>query len=66
MLPGGIGGLLILVGAVWLLQGVGLLPGSFMTGSTFWAVIGSACLAAGLGMVIFGVLRKRRSQPPPP
>ena len=26
------GGLLILVGAVWVLQGVKILPGSFMTG----------------------------------
>ena len=29
-----VGGLMILVGGVWLLQGVGILPGSFMTGQT--------------------------------
>lgn len=27
-----VGGLIALVGAVWLLQGIGILPGRFMTG----------------------------------
>ena len=27
-----VGALLVLVGAVWILQGVNILPGSFMTG----------------------------------
>ena len=39
---------LIVVGAVWVLQGVGILGGSFMTGEAVWAVIGVACVAAGL------------------
>ena len=39
---------LLVVGAVWVLQGVGLLGGSFMTGEALWAVIGVACLGAGV------------------
>lgn len=34
------------VGAVWFLQGINVLPGSFMTGQTKWAVIGGATFSA--------------------
>jgi hypothetical protein len=43
-----IAALLIVVGAVWVLQGVGVLGGSFMTGEAVWAVIGAACIGGGL------------------
>jgi hypothetical protein len=46
-----IGALLVLTGAVWLGQGLGLIEGSSMTGSTFWAVVGGVCVAAGLGLL---------------
>jgi hypothetical protein len=36
------------VGAVFTLQGVGVLGGSFMSGSATWAVIGIALVVAGL------------------
>ena len=36
----------MIVGAIWFLQGIRVLPGSFMTGSTFWAV-GGAIVALG-------------------
>ena len=36
-----------LMGGVWTLQGVGILPGSYMTGQTFWAVVGLLLLIAG-------------------
>lgn len=29
-----------LTGAVWFLQGIGVLPGSFMSGDIVWAAIG--------------------------
>jgi hypothetical protein len=45
------------VGVVWLGQGVGLIGGSFMTGSPVWAVTG-ACLV-GLAIVIVVVERRR-------
>jgi hypothetical protein len=47
------GSLLILVGAVWFLQGIGILPGSFMTGQTQWAAYGAAALVAGVFVVAF-------------
>jgi hypothetical protein len=33
-----VGSLLVLVGATWFLQGINVLPGSFMTGQIRWAV----------------------------
>jgi len=38
--------LLGLLGIVWTGQGAGLIRGSFMTGSGFWAAMGLLCLAA--------------------
>ena len=49
-----VGGLMILVGGVWLLQGLGILPGSFMTGQPFWAVMGAIFLAVGGVLVVAG------------
>ncbi len=41
----------LLLGAVWIGQGVGLVPGSFMTGRIEWAVIGGVlAAAAALGL----------------
>ena len=51
-----VGGLMILMGGIWLLQGIGLLPGSFMTGQMFWAVMGAAFLAVG-GLVVLAGFR---------
>ena len=50
------GGLMILMGGIWLLQGLGILPGSFMTGQMFWAVMGAAFLAVG-GLVTLAGFR---------
>ena len=46
-----IGALLVLTGVVWLGQGLDLIKGSSMTGSTFWAVVGAVCIACGLGLL---------------
>ena len=54
------GGLTTLVGGVWFLQGIGLLPGSFMTGRTFWAFMGAAFLAVGGLFVLAGFRLNRR------
>lgn len=35
-----------LVGLVWVLQGAGVLPGSFMSGDPFWLAAGLALIAA--------------------
>ncbi len=49
-----VGGLMALMGGVWLLQGVGILPGSFMTGQAFWAVVGAIFLVVGGALVFAG------------
>src|SRR2546428_343907 len=48
---------MMVVGAVWVLQGMRVLPGSFMTGSSFWAVTGAAAVV--LGMVLRAWTRLR-------
>ena len=42
------GVLLAFCGAVWFLQGINVLPGSFMTGQTRWAIIGGIAFVAGV------------------
>jgi hypothetical protein len=39
-------------GGVWCLQGIRVLPGSFMTGSPFWVVTGAAVGLAGIGVFL--------------
>jgi hypothetical protein len=50
LLIGGI--LLIAVGLVWTLQGVGILAGSAMSGSTMWAIIGPIAAIVGIYLVV--------------
>jgi MYXO-CTERM domain-containing protein len=47
-------------GAVWTLQGLGYVGGSFMSGATVWAVIGPVVALAGLVLVAAGSRRRRR------
>jgi hypothetical protein len=55
-----VGALLMLVGVVWFLQGINVLPGSFMSGQMRWAVNGIIAVAIGLVLVVaFG---RRRQQ----
>jgi len=54
-----LGGLLALIGIVWILQGVGVLGGSFMTGDPLWAWIGAGVLVAG-DVLLFWSLRRGR------
>jgi flagellar biogenesis protein FliO len=49
-----------LAGLIWLLQGIGVLQGSFMTGSTLWAAIGAVLLAAGGSVLVVDQQRHRR------
>jgi len=50
---------MMIVGAIWFLQGIRVLPGSFMTGSTFWAVGGAIVALGG-----FAILRAVRAGAP--
>ncbi len=51
--------LLLLAGIVWFLQGINVLPGSFMTGQIQWAVYGGIAVAAGIGLFL-GVNRAKK------
>ena len=50
----GIGSLLILVGAIWILQGMDVLGGSGMSGEAIWAVIGVVVVFGGVIVFITG------------
>jgi hypothetical protein len=52
-----IGGIAILAGAVWILQGAGVLPGSFMTGQRMWLIIGIVVATIGLALAYNGIRR---------
>jgi hypothetical protein len=47
-----VGVLLMLLGGIWFLQGINVLPGSFMTGQTRWAVRGGILVFAGIAALV--------------
>jgi hypothetical protein len=49
-----IGVLMLLIGGLWTLQGINVLPGSFMSGQSFWATIGLLLLIGGALLCYFG------------
>jgi hypothetical protein len=51
------GGALSVLGVVWILQGVGILKGSFMTGQAFWGWMGVFALVVGLPVLLRGLRR---------
>jgi len=53
-----LGAVMVLVGAVWTLQGLGYLEGSPMTDQSVWAILGP--LVAGLGVGLVVVVARRR------
>ena len=53
-----VGAVLVLFGAIWFLQGINVLPGSFMTGQIRWAVYGGIAVAAGIALLL--VANRRR------
>ena len=46
-----LGAVLFVIGIVWILQGLNILPGSFMTGQIVWAERGSAASLVGLALL---------------
>lgn len=47
-----VGAVLGLFGAIWFLQGINVLPGSFMAGQIRWAICGGIAVAAGIFLSI--------------
>jgi len=50
----GLGILLVLVGALWTLQGLGVVGGSVMSGVTLWAIIGPIVAIGGIALALSG------------
>ena len=48
------------VGLVWTLQGLNVLSGSVMSGSSVWATIGPIVLLVGLVLIAIAIARRRR------
>lgn len=59
------GALLLLIGAVWIGQGLGYVKGSFMTGAMQWFWIGLGCVVVGAGLLVYS-LRRRSATPARP
>ena len=55
-----VGVLMVFIGGVWVLQGINVLPGSFMTGQIRWAVRGGILLLFGI-VVLVQANRKKKT-----
>lgn len=55
-----VGVVLVLVGALWTLQGLGVLQGSPMSGATTWAIIGPIVLIVGVALTVVGTRGRKR------
>jgi uncharacterized membrane protein YcjF (UPF0283 family) len=55
-----VGAILILFGAIWILQGINILPGSFMTGQMQWAYNGGIAVVVGIVLLIVARVLKKR------
>ena len=55
-----IGVVFVVVGAVWIGQGVGWIHGSFMTGEAVWAIIGAVAVAVGSWLLAGASLKAGR------
>lgn len=53
-----VGVLLVLAGIIWILQGVNILPGSFMTGQIQWVYNGAISVALGATLLFYAWRRK--------
>jgi uncharacterized membrane protein YdcZ (DUF606 family) len=62
--PRTFGVVLMIVGAIWIVQGAGLAPtGSFMDGQRVWAILGVLLLLAGIVSI---VVQRGRNKPQDP
>jgi hypothetical protein len=53
------GVVLVLIGSIWFLQGINVLPGSFMTGEIRWAVYGGIAVITGIVLLVKANRRRR-------
>ena len=60
LLKGIVGVVCVLLGLVWIGQGTNVLPGTFMSGQSMWAIIGLVLLLVG-GWLLWSLVRARAS-----
>ena len=53
-----IGVILLLAGGTFFLQGINILPGSYMTGDPQWAINGGIMIIIGLGLIVWANWRR--------
>ncbi len=56
-----VGAVLVFFGSVWVLQGVNVLPGSFMSGQMRWAVRGGIAVVAGIALLLWANRKRQRA-----
>jgi hypothetical protein len=64
-ISGPIGLFLVVMGGIWILQGLnlawGVLARSFMQNERHWALYGAILAAAGVGLIVWGFSKPRQS-----
>lgn len=54
----GLGVLAESIGAIWILQGTNVMPGTLMSGQSWWAITGGIVAVVGLVLVILAMRHK--------
>jgi hypothetical protein len=60
-LASGVGVVLVIFGALFGLQGLGVIGGSTMSGKTVWALLGPLIALVGVGLMLAGRRGRNRS-----
>jgi hypothetical protein len=47
----------LLLGVLWVAQGLGIMPGTFMSGNRMWFYIGAVLSVAGIVLIVLGLRR---------
>jgi hypothetical protein len=57
-----VGGVMVLLGALWTGQGLGWIGGSSMSGDSTWAIVGPIVAGLGVALIIVVVGNARRDR----
>lgn len=57
-----VGVIVAIFGAIFTFQGLGLIGGSAMTGSTVWAILGPIIAVAGIALALIGLRRSGKPE----
>ena len=55
-----VGAVLIILGGLWILQGINVIPVGFMAGQAQYAVLGAVVVVIGIGLLALGNRRGKR------